>query len=455
MKRGRAQPATLVCAAMRAIRRPLQLMLVIGAIAVSAPAIADGADESEVYRLSPGDRIFLTVFGQPDLSGELTIDGRGNVVVPLLGSISVGDLTMIECQQAVIDRLADGVLDKPVVQVRLAEPRPLYILGDVRTPGAYPFRYGSTVKRALATAGGYRRAESDTAIYDFLVADERIRVLNSQRLGLLMRRERLEAQRDGAKTFSPTTLQPQGSNRSSSGALEVDQSKYLEETAAIEKEIFDSEGKTLAARLEILSSQRPRLEGEIEAVNGQTETAKKELEIIQQQEESYNALVKKGLGRTDAEVQLKLAESSHQTDIWRLAAEVNRLRMDSVDLDIKIQEADSAFRKQVLSELEDVRQRLNDVEVALASAREIREARLHQTNISVAGDEPHSFAVTRSRGGKTTIFQATGDMTLEPGDILEVKSLLAKEAGQPVVSNAADELTKANESLSELQFSDH
>jgi protein involved in polysaccharide export with SLBB domain len=32
--------------------------------------------------------------------------------------------------------------------------------GDVRTSGANPFRYGSTVKSAVAVAGGYRRATS-------------------------------------------------------------------------------------------------------------------------------------------------------------------------------------------------------------------------------------------------------------------------------------------------------
>ena len=129
----------------------------------------------------------------------------GAITIPLTDPIEVKNLTLLECQQRIGDRLADGILRKPSVSVRIAELRPLYVLGDVRLPGAYPFRYGSTVQSAVALAGGFGPGEllRNTAVSEFLLAEERVRQLTLQKRTLLVRKARLEAQRDGQDTFSP------------------------------------------------------------------------------------------------------------------------------------------------------------------------------------------------------------------------------------------------------------
>src|ERR1700716_445126 len=60
---------------------------------------------------------------------------------------------------------------------------------------------------AVALAGGFGLAEplQNTAVTEFLLADERVRQLTFQKQTLLIRRARLEAQRDGLSTFSPPT----------------------------------------------------------------------------------------------------------------------------------------------------------------------------------------------------------------------------------------------------------
>src|SRR5260370_36545100 len=94
------------------------------------------------------------VFGQADLSGDILVDGAGNILLPFIGPIEVKGLSVHECQELIHDQLANGILKQPSVSVRLNELRPLYVLGDVRVSGVYPFRYGSTVKSAVAAAGG-------------------------------------------------------------------------------------------------------------------------------------------------------------------------------------------------------------------------------------------------------------------------------------------------------------
>ena len=203
------RPTSVVSSPHRLSRvfRLLRQIVVVGAV-VSSPALAAGVEDHS-YRLMLGDRISIVVFGQAELSGDLFVDGSGNIELPFVGTVQVKDLTLPDCQQAIAERItADGILAHPSVHVRISELRPLYILGNVRLPGTYPFRYGSTVQSALALAGGFRPGEliPGVAEYDFLAADERFRQLSSQRNALLVRRARLQAQRDDAKEFSPTAI---------------------------------------------------------------------------------------------------------------------------------------------------------------------------------------------------------------------------------------------------------
>ena len=130
--------------------------------------------------LVPGDRITVTVFGQPDLSGNFQVDGTGFIDLPLIGPVMVKQLTPKECEKVIEGRLADGYLNRPVVSVSIGEVRPIYVLGDVKSPGAYAFRHGSSVLSAIAQAGGYG-AEVGGTLSDFLLADERVRMLEGTR----------------------------------------------------------------------------------------------------------------------------------------------------------------------------------------------------------------------------------------------------------------------------------
>jgi polysaccharide export outer membrane protein len=369
----------------------------------------------------------VTVFGQPELSGDILVDGGGNIVLPLIGPIEVKDLTTVECQSLVRDRLADGILKQPSVSVRISEPRPIYILGDVRTPGAYPFRYGSTVQSAVAVAGGFGLAQlaHAVAVSEFLLADERVHQLSFQKQVLLARRARLEAQRDGMKTFSPPT--PQGMTEGApvfGGRATQQQASSI---IADETDTFETQTAILQHHLDLLRSQKPRIEKEIEAFNGQIATTKKQLELVKQHADQYSGLVKQGLGLANAELQFRLMETNHESELWRLTTQVLRLQMEAGELDLKIHEAEASFKKQVITELRDVRERLRELDVTLPSAREIRDVKLEQAGSTAGAEAARSISISRTRNGEATVLQATETTTLEPGDIIDVKKLLPRE----------------------------
>ena len=117
------------------------------------------------YVLGTGDRVRVTVFGEPDLSGEFEIDATGKVSLPLVGDIRIGGQQLRQAEQTVADRLAQGYLANPRVNIEVLNYRPFYIIGEVNQPGSYPYVNGMSVLTAVAVAGGYTyRAKQDRVI---------------------------------------------------------------------------------------------------------------------------------------------------------------------------------------------------------------------------------------------------------------------------------------------------
>lgn len=128
----------------------------------NAPLEAPGTVQLGDYRLGPGDDLRLIVFGQQDLSGEFSVDGGGDVSLPLIGNVRAQGRTARELERDIAARLADGYVRDPRVSVQVTEFRPFFILGEVRNPGQYPYVDGMTALTAVAMAGGFTyRARQD------------------------------------------------------------------------------------------------------------------------------------------------------------------------------------------------------------------------------------------------------------------------------------------------------
>ena len=115
---------------------------------------AAGLSQSQ-YRLGPGDQLRIIVFGEEDLSGEFFVDGSGQISLPLVGEVSAKGRTVRQFQRAFEEALTGGYLKDPRVSAEVLNFRPFYILGEVETPGEYPYADGLTVLKAVATAEGF------------------------------------------------------------------------------------------------------------------------------------------------------------------------------------------------------------------------------------------------------------------------------------------------------------
>jgi protein involved in polysaccharide export with SLBB domain len=122
--------------------------------------------EDENYKLGSGDKIKLVVYGEDDLGGEYLVDGAGQVQLPLLGQVPAAGLTIHQFVASVTNLfVSEGYLKRPRISVEVENYRPFYIIGEVKTPGQYPYITGMNALNAIALAGGYTYRADDTVIY--------------------------------------------------------------------------------------------------------------------------------------------------------------------------------------------------------------------------------------------------------------------------------------------------
>jgi protein involved in polysaccharide export with SLBB domain len=136
----------------------------MGCITTSDPsAQMTQADQPAVYRLEAGDKVNIIVFGESDMSGISVVDSAGKVAVPLLGKVTVADLTETEAAASIATTLKkEGFLRQPHVTLEVQEMRPVFITGEVEQAGKYPYQSNLTVYQAVAMAGGFTyRADRD------------------------------------------------------------------------------------------------------------------------------------------------------------------------------------------------------------------------------------------------------------------------------------------------------
>ncbi len=141
--------------------RRLALVLCVALAAACRPAAPPRvgplpAAMLEPWTAQPGDIIRITVWREPELTGEVLVQNDSTAIVPALGRLKLGGLTADSLNALLIARFRDRIVNTPV-DVRLVRPVPIF--GSVRSPGVYPVDPTSTTVQVIARAGGTVGAE--------------------------------------------------------------------------------------------------------------------------------------------------------------------------------------------------------------------------------------------------------------------------------------------------------
>jgi polysaccharide export outer membrane protein len=154
------------------------------------PMLSAKSDVSP-YHLGPGDRLEIRVLGADELNGQYSVQDDGTIRMLMAGDVPAAGLTPDQVQTKIEDKLKAGqYITQPRVTVAVLNYRPYFILGEVSSPGAYPYVSGMKVLSAVAAGGGYtyranqnfviltRNGEDSRAdILLFVQPDDIIRVL--------------------------------------------------------------------------------------------------------------------------------------------------------------------------------------------------------------------------------------------------------------------------------------
>jgi len=138
--------------------------------AVVAQEEASDTATSEFYRLSIRDQIVLTVYGEPDLTAEERIDGRGQIRVPLLGTMRIAGMTVRQAEELIQKSYIDNrLLRQPMVTLRVSDyaAKEVAVFGAVVSPGklAFPIEASSLdIVDVIAAMGGFTGIAKSNAV---------------------------------------------------------------------------------------------------------------------------------------------------------------------------------------------------------------------------------------------------------------------------------------------------
>jgi len=113
------------------------------------------AQEEGMYRIKPADQLNIYVHQNADLTMTAPVLPDGTISYPLVGNLYVEGLTTAGLQEALAEKLKQ-FLQNPVVVVTIQSQTlyKVYVMGEVSSPGAYPYEEGKRLTDYLTLAGG-------------------------------------------------------------------------------------------------------------------------------------------------------------------------------------------------------------------------------------------------------------------------------------------------------------
>jgi protein involved in polysaccharide export with SLBB domain len=107
------------------------------------------------YIIGSGDSINISLFGKESQEHLLTVNNEGKITIPGLEPISVAGLSYSEVKQYIANIISTKMIGmKSVVSIGELRSVQVYVLGDVKKPGAYLLSSLSTISNALFISGG-------------------------------------------------------------------------------------------------------------------------------------------------------------------------------------------------------------------------------------------------------------------------------------------------------------
>lgn len=392
--------------------------------AVVLAALTAVSAQAADYRLGAMDKLRIRVVewqtaegavrDWPTISGDYTVGPSGNISLPFVGEMPATGKTTSEIGAAISEALQQkfGLLDRPDASVELAEYRPVFISGDVQTPGKYAYAPGLTVLKAVSLAGGIRRA-SDAGLRterDFINARGNYEVLIAERNGLLAKRARLIAEAGGLKEIEfPKELKDSPEGRK----------LIADETA------FKAARETrLRVQLSAIEDLKTLLQNEVASLEKKIASQSRQMELSRKELKGIGDLADKGLAvnqrvlsieRATAELEAKVLDM--ETAALRAKQDISKATQDATNLQ-------NEWDAGIVQERQQAEFAIEQLNLKIAMYRDLMaEALARDPQAAHAGGDASpaiGFSIVREAEGKTTEIAAEENTPVVPGDVIKV-----------------------------------
>ena len=360
-------------------------ILLAALFALSATDLAKAADVPVAYQLSPGDTVEIGIASIPNRTQRAMVQMDGTIALPEVGMISVAGLTPTELQtrlEAIVPtkifhlRLADGreqmiVIRPSDVTAVIAEYRPIYVTGDVLTPGHQTYRPLMTVRQAIAVSGGLSllRSRAGQTGPDPVDLRRDYESLWGEYTKDYFHGARIRAELQNEASFNEQM--PQGSPLAASVGTAIAQAEAEALKIALsdfqaEQSYLDRGATDAAAQIEVLLK---RQQVETEGVKADEEDLARVKKVFESGNLTNNRL---------ADVRRALLLSS--SGALQTSVELMRTRRQQEDYARQREHNDNQRRIGLLTDLKDTQVRLADITAKLHAASE----KLQPTGVSTS-----------------------------------------------------------------------
>ncbi|WP_320194563.1 polysaccharide biosynthesis/export family protein [Agrobacterium rosae] len=404
--------------------RKLFALAVTASLVFIAPLQAFAQDKQ--YLLGTADKLRIrvaewqpadgTIRNWEVINGDYSVGASGSLSLPFIGQLDVAGKTTGQVGEEIGAQLQSkfALRNLPSASVEISQFRPVFLTGDVQTPGEYPYAPNLTVLKAVSLSGGLRRSDAGQRFArDFINARGDAAVYDDQRGRLLARQARLQAEVRGDTEITKTP------------ALE----KILNIDALLESEnaLMKSRSERYTLQLKALTDLRQLLETEVESLQKKSETQNRQLQLANEDKEKVNRLNEQGLAlaqrRISAEERAAEVESTLldiDTSSLRAKQDINKAMQDEINLR-------NDWVAQRSKELQDTEAELQKLNLQLGTSRELISEALAQSAEAIRFDPSGksatiTYVIVREQDGTSKEIKADETTSIQPGDVIKVSS---------------------------------
>jgi exopolysaccharide production protein ExoF len=400
--------------------RLVAMLAAFALLSVSMPGLA----AADAYHLGTMDKLRIRVVewqtaegsvrDWSSISGDYTVGPSGNISLPFIGELEATGKTTADIASEIGEGLQQkfALSDKPEASVELAEFRPLFVSGDVQTPGKYPYNPGLTVLQAVSVAGGIRRASDLGQRFerDFINARGNYDVLVKQRDGLVAKHARLMAEAAGKTEIGEIEALKNSPDRDT---LIEDETSFM----IARKKRHEEQLKAIDDLKNLLQSEISSLEKKIASQDRQAELSRKELASIGNLADRGLVVNQRVLSieRSISELEGKVLDM--ETASLRAKQDISKATQDASNLISERTTGIAQERQQSEAEIA-------QLNLKIAMYRDLMGevvAKAPEAAANSATSQPNvNYSIVRTKDGKPSEIQADENTPVLPGDVVKI-----------------------------------